>query len=101
MPLTNRLVALSAAQAITEAGGTIMPLAVSMQVTFGHFSATNGADESGHAGNAAAGNERRDGGRRGHDLVDVCSVAAAHAAAAAAGAGRRQRQGHIATASDH
>ena len=27
-------------------GGTIVPQAVSMQVTFGHFSATNGADDS-------------------------------------------------------
>src|SRR5262249_11488894 len=27
--------------------GTTMPLAASMQVTFGHFSATNGADDSG------------------------------------------------------
>lgn len=29
-----------------DCGGTIMPLTVSLQVTFGHFSATNGANDS-------------------------------------------------------
>ena len=70
---------------------------MSRQVTFGHFSATNGADDSGHAGNEAAGIERRNGRRRGYDLINVCGVAAAHTPAAAAGRGRHQRQCHIAT----
>ena len=70
-------------------------------VKFRHSGATNGADDSGHAGDATAGIERRDHGRRGHDLVVVCSVAAAHTGAAATDAGRRQRQRHIATAAGH
>src|SRR5262249_53701733 len=60
-------------------------------VTFGHFGATNGADDSGHAGNEAAGIEWHNGGRRGHDLINVCGVATAHTCASAAGRGRRQR----------
>ena len=56
-------------------------------VTFGHFGATNGADGSGHASNEAAGIEWRNGGRRGHDLINGCGVATAHTCAAAAGRG--------------
>ena len=41
-----------------------------------------------HADDAAAGVERSDDGRGGHDLAIVRAVAAAHAAAAAIGAGR-------------
>ena len=57
-----------------------------------HSDATNGADGSSYAGKATAGIGLRDHGRRGHDLVVGCSVAATPAFAAAACAGRRQRQ---------
>jgi len=52
-----------------------------------HPAATNGADGSSYAGDAATGIGRRDHGRRGHDLVITCSVTAAHTSGAAGRAG--------------
>jgi hypothetical protein len=59
-------------------GGTIMPLAVHIW----SFQCHEWGKRFLHAGNAAAGIERRNGRGRGHDFVDDCGVAAAHTLAA-------------------